>query len=121
MGDDTEFRSRLVQDAHNVGNGQCHILYPRSFEQNRTGAERSAAFKINDTRTDDAYINFSLYQYATRGDGSLGNASLVSSIVGETKDAGGRIIGNSSIDITYDRVCRPLSLVIKTVRPLFTI
>ena len=95
------------------GTGNAIYYIPVHFEQNRTGAERSAAFKINDTRTDDAYINFSLYQYATRGDGSVGNASLVSSIVGETKDAGGRIIGNSSIDITYDRVCRPLSLVIK--------
>lgn len=95
------------------GTGNAIYFIPVHFEQNNTGTERSASFKINDTRTNDAYINFSMYQFATRGDGSLGNAPLVSSIAGETKDASGKVTGTSLIELEYDEVCRPLSLVIK--------
>lgn len=97
----------------NNGSGNAIYYIPVHFDQNRSGEARTAAFRIGDTRTDDAYINFTMFQYATRGDGSLGNAALVRSIVGESKDAGGNVIGNSSIDIVYDEVCRPLSLVMK--------
>lgn len=100
-----------VKTMEGVGNAIYYI--PVNFEQNRTGAERSATFRISDKRTKDAYVNFSLYQFATRGDGSLGNAPLVSSIVGESKDAAGNIIGKSRIAVTYDVVCRPLTLVME--------
>lgn len=70
--------------------------------QNTTGESRSALFRIDDTsHPGDANAAFGFWQYATRGDGSLGNAADVKAIIGSD---------GSRIDIAYDGLHRPTSL-----------
>ena len=85
------------------GKGYASYSFGIKMEQNTTGKERSARYNIKDTsHPDDAYLNWNFRQLATRGDGSLGNAAMVSSITGSD---------NSKITLTYDSLHRPLTLV----------
>lgn len=76
-----------------------------AYEQNTTGAARTARFSIADTdHPDDAHASWTYTQTATRGDGSLGHAALVKTI--------------SSSDgylatISYDSQARPVRYELK--------
>ncbi|MBO5186004.1 MAG: hypothetical protein J6B91_03005 [Prevotella sp.] len=96
----------IVQDASTdwlkidlmKGDGYSLYFIPTHFSQNTTGNMRMARIRIQDANESDAYTMFSIGQYATRGDGSLGNAPLVKTI---TCDDG------AEFNITYDDKCRP--------------
>ena len=92
-----------VQTMH--GRGSAIYSIPVFYKLNTTGTARIANFRLRDAKEgDDAYVDFYLSQYATRGDGSLGNAALVSTITGDD---------GSSIEIAYDTLCRPVTLVME--------
>ena len=81
----------------------CH--YGVTFTPNETGNARIAIFRITDSEEPDkAYTSFSYQQYASRIDGSLGNAPLVKTIKGSD---------GSEINISYDKNARPLLLSLK--------
>jgi hypothetical protein len=87
------------------GNGGAFYSIPARFTLNTTGESRVARFVVRDNSNgDDAYGTFYFSQYATRGDGSLGNASLVTGISGDD---------GSAITIEYDTLCRPTLLVME--------
>lgn len=87
------------------GKGGSYYSIPAHFELNTTGASRKADFMLrDDANGDDAFASFYFSQYATRGDGSLGNAPLVTSISGDD---------GSSITLQYDTLCRPTVLIIE--------
>lgn len=87
------------------GNGGAFYSIPARFTLNTTGESRVARFVVRDNSNgDDAYGTFYFSQYATRGDGSLGNASLVTGISGDD---------GSAIKIEYDTLCRPTLLVME--------
>jgi len=70
-----------------------------NFTENTTGQARSALYIISDTdHPEDAYAQWSVSQLATRGDGALGNARMVSRVTGSD---------NSLIEVTYDLHRRP--------------
>jgi hypothetical protein len=76
-----------------------------TIEENTTGETREALYRIEDTNhPDDGYQQWRLVQYAIRGDGSLGNAAMVSAITGSD---------GSAWAFTYDRLHRPLTLTMK--------
>jgi hypothetical protein len=76
-----------------------------TFTQNTTGEARLACFLLQDnTHPGDAHSGLSFYQYATRGDGSMGMAADVKSITGSD---------GSSFAFTYDTFHRPLTLLMK--------
>lgn len=82
------------------------------MEQNTSGSARSTIFKLVDVNhSDKASSQILIAQYATRGDGSLGNAPLVKSVSGSD---------GSSITATYDAYARPLSLNMSTADGTFS-
>lgn len=82
------------------GKGDAIYSLGVTFEPNMTGRSRLVQFTIRDTdHPDEAYSSWQYLQYATRGDGSLGNAALVKSI---TSSDGYRA------DIEYDDKARPI-------------
>ncbi|MBO4315870.1 MAG: BACON domain-containing protein [Prevotella sp.] len=84
-------------------NMTCH--YGVSFTQNNSGKARYTTFRITDSeKPDKAYASLAYQQYATRIDGSLGNAPLVKSVMGSD---------GSKIEIAYDGHARPTSLSMK--------
>lgn len=83
------------------GNGNSIYTIPVKFTQNTTGIERSASFRLVDKKESEAYANFVLSQYATRGDGTLGNAALVKQVTGDD---------GTAISVTYDELARPKTL-----------
>lgn len=81
----------------------CH--YGVTFTQNNTGKARYTAFRITDSENaNKAYASLAYQQYATRIDGSLGNAPLAKSV---TSSDGGKI------EIAYDDHARPISFSLK--------
>ena len=81
------------------GNGGAFYSIPARFTLNTAGESRVARFVVRDNSNgDDAYGTFYFSQYATRGDGSLGNASLVTGISGDD---------GSAITIEYDTLWPP--------------
>ena len=85
------------------GVGGTYYMLGIQIQKNQTGHERVARFAIYDTEHSEATVNWQLSQTATRGDGSLGNASLVKSI--ESSD--GYIA-----TIEYDQNDRPVKYVL---------
>lgn len=83
------------------GYGNSFYYIPVKYKLNETGSLRKADFRLADVSTSDVYMTFSLFQYATRGDGSLGNAPLVKSITGDD---------GSEIVLRYDNMQRPAGL-----------
>ncbi len=71
------------------------------LEQNMTGSPRTAVFNLYDVNDRSISVRFQLRQYATRGDGSLGNAALVKTITGSD---------GSAVTIEYDALNRPSKL-----------
>ncbi len=85
-------------------NGKGQNIYGMRVEmtQNTTGESRTALFSLDDTsHPGDANSAFGFLQFATRGDGSLGNAADVKTITGSD---------GSKIGINYDEQHRPTSL-----------
>lgn len=75
------------------------------FQQNRTGEQRSVRLTMVDRdEPNKGYSTVIFTQAATRGDGSLGNASLIKKITGDD---------NSVIEATYDTLARPTRLVVQ--------
>ena len=86
------------------GRGNAIYSLQVDFEQNNTGNSRNAQFMIRDTdHPDKAYSSWVYIQYATRGDGSLGNAALVRSI----QSSDGYVA-----TIEYDEKARPVKYVL---------
>ena len=84
--------------------GKGGVIYglKADFSQNTTGKSRSALFRLVDSEhPSDGNAVIGFWQYATRGDGSLGNAADVKRITGSD---------GSSIELSYDVQHRPLSL-----------
>lgn len=78
------------------------VKYGVSLAENTTGESRYANFKIVDSEDESrARASFQYIQYATRQDGSLGNAADVKNISGSD---------GSNINITYDTHHRPLTI-----------
>ena len=63
-----------------------------TFKPNTTGQWRYSTFLLQDMTSSDVSCNFAIYQYATRGDGSMGCAALVKKITGSD---------GSEINLTY--------------------
>lgn len=87
-----------------VMTGQGERVYGMHVDltQNTTGEGRGALYRIEDTaHPGEASSAFGFWQFATRGDGSLGNAADVKAITGSD---------GSRIDISYDGQHRPTSL-----------
>lgn len=84
------------------GKGGVLYTFPIHFEQNTTGQPRGAILHFADTdHPGDASAMLQYWQYATRGDGTLGNAPDVKTITGSD---------GSLFEFTYDAQHRPLSL-----------
>lgn len=82
------------------GKGGAIYSLKVDIKQNTTGASRSAQFTIRDTaHPDEAYSSWVYTQYATRGDGTLGNAALVKSITSSNGWAA---------SFEYDQKARPV-------------
>lgn len=87
------------------GKANMFCRYGVTLSSNETGKARYAIFRITDSeQSDKAYTSFSFQQYASRIDGSLGNAPLVKSIQGSD---------GSEIRVAYDAMLRPLALSLK--------
>ncbi|MDE5947732.1 MAG: hypothetical protein K2G86_02945 [Prevotella sp.] len=86
--------------------GEANMIYniPFTATINTTGEARNASFTLQDNANEDVKINFQLYQYATRGDGTLGNAAMIRRIEGTD---------GSLITAGYDDLYRPTSLTIE--------
>lgn len=86
----------------NQGNAETIYNIPLRFQQNNTGNARSVKFRFYDANhSDEAYVTLFYWQYATRGDGSLGSAADVKTITGSD---------GSHFEFTYDNQHRPTSL-----------
>ena len=86
------------------GNAETINSIPVRFSQNTTGTPRSETFQFIDVNhPDDAHAAILFWQYATRGDGTLGSAADVKSISGSD---------GSHFAFTYDQLHRPTSLVV---------
>jgi hypothetical protein len=84
------------------GQGSMFSTLTLDFDQNLTGEGRMAQVNFTDiSHPDDGKASLLYVQYATRGDGSLGNAADVKSI---------SCTDGQRIDITYDQLHRPLTL-----------
>ncbi len=86
------------------GKGNYYYTIPTTFEVNRTGKIRYAEFHLEDDNESKAYVDFSLFQTATRGDGSLGSAPLVKTITGDD---------GTDISIAYDGNDLPTDILVK--------
>ena len=88
----------------NLTGGKANYLYavPVNFAQNTTGKSRMALFHVYDIEhSGEASAQFGYLQFATRGDGSMGNAPVVKRVTGSD---------GSGIQLTYDAKVRPTSL-----------
>ncbi len=83
------------------GNAMTYNYIPIFYSTNTTGSARSCQLTVRDVDDGGAYVTFGITQYAVRGDGSLGNAPLVSKIKGDD---------GSEITIAYDTLSRPTSV-----------
>ena len=86
----------------NQGKAETIYSFPVRFAQNTTGSSRKAQFRFFDANhPNDAYVSILYWQYATRGDGSMGSAADVRAITGSD---------GSRFEFTYDEQHRPTSL-----------
>lgn len=87
------------------GSGGAYFSIPAWFDLNTTGKARNVSYIVRDDQDgDDVYGTFSFVQRATRIDGSLGSAALVTGIEGDD---------GSSVAVEYDTLCRPVDVTIK--------
>lgn len=85
------------------GKGNVYYAFGIQIGKNYTGKERMAPFTIYDTAHTDASVSWSFRQQATRGDGSMGNAALVKSIVSSD---------GYEAQIAYDSQDRPVEYIL---------
>ena len=85
------------------GSAQMFYQIGITFEPNTTDTLRAVRYVARDME-DDGMASFIVYQFATRGDGSLGSSPLVKSIKGTD---------GSEITIAYDDMARPTALMIE--------
>ena len=88
----------------NMTSGRANTFYaiPLTFKQNTTGESRYTMISFVDVaHPNDGHANIYYWQYATRGDGTLGNAPDVKTITASD---------GSRYEFTYDALHRPLSL-----------
>lgn len=87
----------------NVTSGRAGFYaFPVLFETNTSGKGRQNIFTLSDTdHPGEASAQFFYWQYATRGDGTLGTAKDVKTITGSD---------GSHFEMEYDDQHRPLSL-----------
>ena len=98
----THSGSDWCQAGYTTGPGSTVNRIPLTFQQNTTGRGREALFTITDSdHPDDAYTRLYFWQFATRGDGSMGSAADVKTITGTD---------GSQFSFTYDAWHRPTSL-----------
>ncbi len=84
------------------GRGSTVYSFPLTFKQNTTGESRYAEVNfIDQTHPYEGHATLYYWQYATRGDGSLGNAPDVTTISGSD---------GSLFELAYDELHRPTSL-----------
>lgn len=84
------------------GRGNTIYNFPVTFEQNTTGHGRGTYITFKDTdHPGEASASIVYWQYATRGNGTLGSAPDVKAITGSD---------GSRFELTYDAQHRPLSL-----------
>jgi len=84
--------------------GNAEVIYsiPVRFQQNTTGDSRSMRYTFYDlNHPDEAHSTILYWQYATRGDGTLGSAADVKTITGSD---------GSRFEFVYDSQHRPTSL-----------
>ncbi|MCR4602180.1 MAG: hypothetical protein K5683_01430 [Prevotella sp.] len=87
-----------------TGKGNTFYSFPVTFQQNTSGAGRSTQITFSDTdHPGEASSTLVYFQYATRGDGTLGSAPDVKNITGSD---------GSTFEFSYDVQHRPLSLLI---------
>lgn len=88
------------------GSADQMVSYGVSFTPNRTETSRYVSYRITDTdNSNKAYTTFAFSQFATRSDGSLGDAALVKKITGDD---------GSVITLAYDALDRPVALTLQT-------
>lgn len=86
----------------NQGFAESISSIPVRFAQNTTDNYRTATYTFRDANhPNDSYASVLYWQYATRGDGSLGSAADVRAITGSD---------GSRFEFTYDEQHRPISL-----------
>ena len=83
------------------GSGNVIYRFPVSFDQNNTGKSRQCMVRFYDVEHPDVASIYYYIQYATRGDGSFGNAPAVKKITGSD---------GSIFEIDYDNLFRPVNL-----------
>lgn len=84
------------------GHGNTYYTFPVLFQPNTSGQGRGAQFTFSDTdHPGEASATILYWQFATRGDGSLGAAPDVKTIKGSD---------GSLFQFTYDEYHRPLTL-----------
>lgn len=83
------------------GSAQTFYTIGITFEPNTTDTVRAVRFVARDVE-DDGMASFVVYQFATRGDGSLGSSPLVKTITGDD---------GSLVELEYDNTCRPTGLI----------
>lgn len=99
---DATYGSPWIQLSTTSGKGGMWSAQAINISQNTTGEGRSAKFDFTDTdHPDDAHASIYYWQYATRGDGSLGSAADVKTISGSD---------GSLFQLSYDTQHRPTSL-----------
>ena len=72
-----------------------------TYKPNTTGQWRYTTFQLQDVTSADVSCNFAIYQYATRGDGSMGCAGIVKRITGSD---------GSEINISYGIYTTPTEI-----------
>lgn len=88
------------------GAGNTIYSIPLSFEPNTTGQGRGTELHFTDTEhPGEASATLLYWQYATRGDGSLGSAPCVKAITGTD---------GSRFEFAYDELQRPLQMSIRS-------
>ena len=106
---DATYGSQWIQLSTTSGKGGVWNAQAITISQNTTGEGRSAKFDFTDTdHPGDAHASVYYWQYATRGDGSLGSAADVKTINGSD---------GSQFQLTYDAQHRPTSLRITYAAP----
>ena len=96
------YNSNWCKPERTSGNGESLYTFPVSFEMNNSGNSRGVQFYFSDTdHPGEANASIIFWQYATRGDGSMGSAADVKAITGSD---------GSQFDFNYDTQHRPTSL-----------
>ncbi|MBR1415366.1 MAG: hypothetical protein IJ570_05835 [Prevotella sp.] len=99
---DALYGGQWLQFGVTSGKGGAWSAQSLTFSQNTTGEGRGAKLDFVDTKhPDDAHASIYYWQYATRGDGSLGSAADVKAISGSD---------GTRFELTYDVQHRPTSL-----------